>query len=705
MKPRNAARLAWSIGGACVASVAVAGILSPLHPSPDDPGGLAPTIATMVFLLAFSTVGALIAARRPEHPIGWLLLASAVCFAIGGIAVSADPDSTNAAAQWVSSWVWGGGLFLALTLPFLLFPDGRVPSPRWRVVEWAAMIGVGTFVVANAFAPGELADTHIVNPVGLALGGAGRTIFPFLRGAGAAIAVVAGIASIVSLFFRYHRADRSEREQLRWLMFAGGVVVLAVFAQGPIGSLASSPVLAVNIENAVSAATLALIPVAIGIAILRYRLFDIDVVISKTIVYGALAALITVVYVAVVVGVGSLIHTDLALSVAATAIVALAFQPARDRLQRWANRLVHGARATPYEVLARFSERIADTYATEDVLPRTARVIAEGTGAERAEVWLRVGDRVRRSAAWPADADDVEDRWLDLVDGRLPAFPGVARSVPVTYRDELLGSVTVTKRRGDPLSPTEAALLDDLAHQAGLVLSNVRLTAELEERLERITDRAAALRASRQRIVVAQDTERRRLERDIHDGAQQHLVALAVKLRLARVLLEKDPERARSMLAELRGQVDEALDTLHALARGIYPPLLEEQGIAAAIAAQYVRTDLPVRLHTEGVGRYTIDVEAAVYFCILEALQNAAKHAHASAIDVRLTGTDGSLSFEVVDDGVGFEIDGESPGTGLAGMRDRLAVLGGDAETRSAPGRGTRVTGRVPVGARSAVRA
>ena len=165
-------------------------------------------------------------------------------------------------------------------------------------------------------------------------------------------------------------------------------------------------------------------------------------------------------------------------------------------------------------------------------------------------------------------------------------------------------------------------------------MSNVRLTADLEARLEVITRQAAELRASRQRIVAAQDEERRRLERNIHDGAQQHLVALAVKLRLARGLLGRDPEKARTMLEETGGQIDEALETLHALALGIYPPRLESDGVAAALMARYASSDLPVRFNADGIGRYPLDTEAAVYFCVLEALQNAAKYATAGSIDV-----------------------------------------------------------------------
>ncbi len=637
--------------------------------------------------IVYVGAGALLVARVPRNPIGWIVICVGFFQAMNALTSgyaelaldrSGPPLPLGEIAMWASMWTWIPSVAVLATFLLLLFPDGHPPTPRWRVVGWVAGIGITLTLTGTMIGSWPIRHVAFDHPSASPTG-MGSTIE-----LGALVAAGAACASIASLIVRYRRAQGDERLQLRWFILAAIVVIVGVL-------------LGVAFDtNLVLVIGFFLIPITATVAILKYRLYEIDVVISKTIVYGALAALITIVYVAVVVGIGSFIHADLALSVAATGLVAVAFQSARERLQRWANRLVYGERASPYEVLAGFSERIADTYATEDVLPRTARVIAEGTGAERADVWLRIGDQVRRAASWP-DNDDEGPATLALIEGDLPVFDDTDHSVPVTYRDELLGCITVTKRRGDPLTPTESALLDDLAQQAGLVLSNVRLTAELEARLQRITEQTAELQASRQRIVAAQDAERRRLERNIHDGAQQHLVALAVKLRLARGLLAKDPARARTMLAELRGEVDEALDTLYSLALGIYPPLLEEQGIAPALAAQYTRTELPVHLETDGTGRYPIDTEAAVYFCVLEALQNAAKYARATTIDVRLTESANVLRFEVSDDGVGFEMNGGSVGTGLAGMRDRLAVLGGDAEVWSEPGRGTRVSGRVPV--------
>jgi signal transduction histidine kinase len=262
--------------------------------------------------------------------------------------------------------------------------------------------------------------------------------------------------------------------------------------------------------------------------------------------------------------------------------------------------------------------------------------------------------------------------------------------VAVRHQGELLGAISVRKRRGESLTPIEEKLLDDLANQAGLVLKNVGLTAELLQRLEE-------LRASRQRLVAAQDEARRRLERNLHDGAQQHVVALKVKLGLARALAKKDPARARELVGQLTTDADEALRTLRDLARGIYPPLLADRGLAAALEAQARRATLPVAVETEGVGRYPREVEAAVYFCVLEALQNVQKYAGASRATVRLSDREGKLTFQVEDDGGGFDPGTTRRGSGLTNIGDRLDALGGALQISSASGRGTRLRGTVPV--------
>jgi signal transduction histidine kinase len=273
----------------------------------------------------------------------------------------------------------------------------------------------------------------------------------------------------------------------------------------------------------------------------------------------------------------------------------------------------------------------------------------------------------------------------------MPPTNGAIRQVEVRHQGVLLGALTITKRSGEQLTPVEENLLAHLAGQAGLVLKNVGLSADLQARLE-------DLRASRQRLVTAQDEERRRLERNLHDGAQQHLVALKVKLGLAELLMGRDREKAMVTLGQLKADADEALDTLRDLARGIYPPLLADRGLAAALESQARKATVPVTVDADGVGRYSQEVEAAVYFSVLEALQNVQKYAGASRVEVRLREESGELRFSVDDDGRGFDVAVTKMGSGLVNMADRLDALGGQLQLTSTIGSGTSVQGRVSVG-------
>jgi len=705
-------RLATGVLVAGVAGAALFPVMMGLAPGGTGSvtaGGIAGFLLMVAVLVAVGLLGRLII-HRTGNPIGWIFLAEAaaagVGFATDGYVQAAfRPEPRDLALVPFAGWLNGIAiLVMVLPLPILLalFPTGRPRSRRWRWLIPLWWTGVACVLTWAAFKPGAvyglpkeggLPAIDIQNPMPVQLPSG---LAALLLTIGTTAVLATGLLGLASLLLRFRGARGEERQQLRWISFDATLVVLLMI------SLMVLDAVGVNdtgrfddlLWAAMAILLVAGLPATVAIAVLRYRLYDVDVVIRKTIVYAALAGFISIVYVAIVVGLGSVFSEDLVLSIAATAVVAVAFQPVRERANRLANRLVYGKRATPYEVLARFSERVGGTYATEDVLPRTARVIAEGTGAERAEVWLHVGTAWRRSATWPAETEVAS---IPAEGTELPGFEGVDRAVPVRHQGELLGAVTVSKPPSEPLTPAESNLLDDLAGQAGLVLSNARLTAELQSRLEEISTRAEELRASRQRIVTTQDEERRRLERNIHDGAQQHLVALAVKLRLARDILEKDPEKGAATLREIGAQVDDAVETLGALALGIYPPVLEEHGLAAALGAQARLGTVAVVLDTAGSDRLPIDLEAAVYFVCLEALQNAAKYANASRVQVRLRKEGGTLSFEVGDDGDGFVQSANGGGTGLAGMRDRLAVFGGVVEIDSAPGRGTTVRGSVPL--------
>jgi signal transduction histidine kinase len=694
MTSRAAFWCALSIWVLTLLAFATAMIYNQVHPLPEKLAGGTGNVLTgtvsVTFLLGFATVGALLGWKRPANPIGWLLSATGLSFAFAsaGLLLLQFPR-TRAWGNW-TSWLFFLGVgFVVFVL--LLFPTGSVPSRHWRPVAWAVAAGIGAWAAGNAFAPVLITSgpPEVRNPMGVA-GPAGH-IFSAMTAVGGLLIVVTGLAALVSLAFRYRRARAVEREQLKWLVYVGGLIVATVLAVSLIEKIFGlSGNAASNLENVTTSGTVALVPVAIGIAIFRYHLYDIDVVINKTLVYGLLAVFITSVYVAIVVGIGSLAQRgarpSLALSIAATAVVAIAFQPVRAWIQRLANRLVYGRRATPYQILADFAGRMAGAYAAEDLLPRMARILAEGTGATRTDVWLKSGDTFHDGAAWPAGVPPLPPARATAAN--VPAY-AADRILPVRYKGEVLGALSVSKRPGESLTPTEDRLLADLAAQVGLVLKNAALREQLLARLEEI-------RASRQRLVAAQDEERRRIERNIHDGAQQQLVALAIKLSITESMIGTDTDGEREMLAELRQDAAGAVEDLRDLARGIYPPLLASMGLTAALEAQASKAPVPTSVTADGVGRYPQQVEAAVYFCVLEALQNVAKYAGASRAEVRLAASGHDLRFEVTDDGAGFDPRSRGYGTGLQGMADRLHAHGGSLDVRSAPGAGTTIAGRLP---------
>jgi signal transduction histidine kinase len=653
-------------------------------------------------------LGVLIATRRPRNPIGWLLIAIAASdavaltadfVAIRGLLAGASPRSWVEWPAWVGGGTGGPNNGVLFGLLVLFFPDGRLPGSRWRPVAWLVVVLAVMGAALTRLSPDsvQLAQRlpSVPNPVGVALL-AGAT-----WGAGVA-GLVDAVSTLLFLLLlaaavvvRFRRSRGVERQQLKWFARVGVIAIGVMLAGAALGA-ANGPVSDTLWNAGLDIGIVVGLPATIGLAVIKDGLYDIDLFLSRTVVYGSLAVFITAVYVGIAVGVGSLVGSggrpNLGLSIVATAIVAVGFQPVRERVQRVANRLVYGERATPYEVLSEFSGRVAETYAADQVLPRMARVLREGSGAEAAVVWLRSGGRLLPAATYPETADGLAA--LEVTGNALPQIPGSDRAAAVEHQGELLGALSVVKRRGESLTPMEVKLIDDLAHQAGLVLKNVGLTTELMHRLDE-------LRLSRQRLVQAQDEERRRLERNLHDGAQQHLVALKVKLGLVEALTEKNPAQATAMLEQLQGDADEALETLRDLARGIYPPLLADRGLAVALESQARKATLPVAVDADGVSRYSPDLEATVYFCVLEALQNVQKYAAASQAVVRLREAAGELRFEVEDDGRGFEVSAVKNGSGLTNMADRLDAVGGRLDVDSSPGRGSRLCGTVPVASAS----
>ncbi len=402
----------------------------------------------------------------------------------------------------------------------------------------------------------------------------------------------------------------------------------------------------------------------------------------RLLVLAGLAGFVGSVYVVVVLGGGALIgrteSPSLLLSVLATATVAVLFNPAHGFVDRTVNRLVHGAAATPYDVLSRFSEATSSDHTADELPARMSMLLAQGTGAAWAQVWLTVADRLTLAATWPSDTPAETTPPCPQDDARDASGVG-RRALLVRYGDEKLGVLRVQERPGMALTAVEERLFSGLAAQAGLVLRLARLRADLEGRREELLGRAEELKVSRARLIETQDQERRRLERDIHDGAQQHLVALAVNLRLAHTVAGRSSTRAAAVLAEQVGAAENAIETLTLLSRGIYPRLLSDEGLAPALVAAVSASAIPVTVRAAPMARLPGAIEAALYFCCMEAVQNAAKHSGAGLIEVRLDADHERCTLVVTDDGIGFEqaVADDRAGVGLLNMHDRLDSVGG----------------------------
>jgi len=666
-------RLPWLIWTLAVAlGVAGVSIIPPQQPVED--------LSFLVVMVAMATVGALIVSRIPGHPIGRIFLGIGVAPLVGGFA------ETYGELALLHKPPLPGGVPFALFAPFsfpvmlalltflfLLFPTGRFLSYRWR---WVGRAAIALFFIGllHLFEPGRLGDGElpVKNPLGIQ---AIRPYFDTFSNMWFLFAILTMLAGLVCVIVRFRRSRGEERQQLKWFGYAAGALATVVFVDFLIFDFIFNIDMGV-VGDVVVTAALLLIPIAAGVAILKYRLYEIDVVINKTVVYGGLAAFITLVYVGVVVGIGTLVGAgdkpNLALSLLATALVAVAFQPVRERVQRFANKLVYGERVTPYDAITGFSHRMAESLSLDSVLPQMAEAAAKGVGGVRSRVKLILPGGGERVVNWPGDS----------------TANSFDRTVAVLHQGEQMGEISVSKSPGEQINKNEDKLLSDLASQAGLAMRNLRLTGELQQKL-------FELQASRQRIVKAQDEERRRMERDIRDGAQQQLVSMAVKLGLAKTMLGKDLEKFAAILGELKSEVGETVETFRDLTRGLFPRVLTDSGLVAALDSHIAKTGLNATVRGKP-SRLDLEIEANVYFCIREALQNASKHAPGASILVTLSTENNHFAFSVKDDGPGFETGNIKTGSGLQNMSDRMEALGGTFEIDSAPDRGTNVRGHVP---------
>jgi len=550
----------------------------------------------------------------------------------------------------------------------------------------------------------------------VALGVADPGVWP-LAGSIAGLVIVGSVVAAA----RHRRAGEVERLRIRWLVWG----VLVASAIGGILAVLHGLLAWPGHPGAVALCGTIAIPVGLILSSFDSVAPAVDGALVHTVVVVGLLGLVGATYLVVIVGLGRVPDETerpvLALSMVAAGVTAVLAVPARRRLEERASEWAFGQRGSPDEALRTFGGRMSRAVPMDELLLQLAETLKASMNLSAAEIWTGGGGSYERAVTVPdrpvirltlgdeelsvaARAHVQGNAWMQIWMPDLLAERDdrVVRMAAVAHLGELLGLIVV-ERPPDSTAFTdeEERVLTELARQVGLALHNVRLDSALQASLEQLEFRNEELAASRLRIVTAADESRRRIERDLHDGAQQHLVALAVKVGLVKQLMTADPETAQAFLDELSDDVRATLTELRDLAHGIYPPLLRDRGLGEALRTAANRSVLPTEVVADGLGRYPSEIEAAVYFCCLEAMQNAAKHAgDGSRVDVRVNELHGRLTFSVTDDGAGFSPDAKSSviaGHGFVNMTDRLGAVGGVLSLTSALGEGTTVGGDIPL--------
>lgn len=634
--------------------------------------------------LAWYVAAALAYMARPANRAAWLFLVMATVLAIGkaiGAAVSlvavTNPEVAHAWAAVVlvdaSSWaVVSAGVSV-----FAIFPDGRYQRPYERWVVRGVPVAFLPLMLLQLL-ESQRVDTSqfgwipldAASPIYLG----GLDLAGTVAGAVLGANLLAIVPVLALLLLRYRRFGEEQRRQIKWPLYTLSVAAIGVL----IISFVPEPVMPFWVAAVLYLGTQALLPAGLAMGIVMHRALDIDDVIRRSVVYGALWALIAAVYVvgAAAFGVAVGQRVPLALAVVLAIGATLLFQPARRRLEGAADRLVFGPRVTGYELISRLGVRLQSTVAAEDVAGSVASAVREGLGAS----WVRV--TLNRPEPTPI-----------ATAGIYPADPAaVELSAPLVHGENVVGVIECGPKVEGRYDAADQELLNTLGRQAALAIRNSQLSTQLSHHLDELA-------ASRARLVQAEEVGRRRLERDLHDGVQQELVGVLARLGLARNQLRRDRDLAETTLREAQVDAQRALEGLQELARGIHPAILTDRGLIEAVEERATRMTIPVEVHANGLGegaRFPLELEGAAYFFVSEGLANILKYASASRVHVRFHSEPGQLVVEVEDDGRGFEPTGVKK-SGLRGLEDRISALGGRVEVTSRPGHGTELRAYLPV--------
>jgi signal transduction histidine kinase len=617
-----------------------------------------------ICMLLYLAMSALLFWRRSDDRMAFFCSLTLLTFGGAVFGFLEYVPATGVAWQLATSGLFFLGQLCFLTF-FYLFPTGRF-VPRWT--RWCALLSITYWVIWLAI-------------YGLTSGPPGYLLSVFL------------LTAVIAQVYRYRFVSRfSERQQTKWVVF-GFVVAILLFIATRFITLLLPPDLQLSpvVDDLVGGISVylsfMLIPICIGIAVLRAQLFDIDLIIKRTVVYGLLTAFVIGMYVLIVGYLGAIFRAqgNLAISLFATGIVAVLFQPLRDRLQRGVNRLLYGQRDEPYVVLTGLGQRVKTTLDPDAVLPAIVATVREALKLSYAAIEVPDGSQVMLAAAGDPQATEVL---------RLPL---IHQGVPV-------GTLIAAARgRSDALAPADVRLLQDLANQIGTAVHTVRLTSDLRTLTH-------DLQRSREQLITAREEERRRLRRDLHDGLGPMLSAILLNVGLVRSLYQRDPTMTDRLLNQLESEIETTIADIRRLVYNLRPPALDELGLVGAIREYVTRLGAETQLQHVTV---TVElptplpslpaaVEVAAYRIVQEALTNVIRHAHARMCRVRFL-ADERLQIEVADDGDGVEA-AQRAGVGLSAMRERAEELGGTFMIANMMPRGTVVTARLPLAGTGQIR-
>lgn len=636
--------------------------------------------------ITYALVGTLVISRHADNPIGWIfstvalmmgLVSLAASYRLAGEAISTTLPGI-AFMHWLDIWAWIPATALPMTFLLLLFPDGHLPSRRWWPVAWASAIGVVAYTLTTALHPHPPSEfSEAANPFGIP---GAEGVLDILMNISYVFFGVGIFGSLAALGVRFRGSRGKERQQLKWLAYAGAIIIVGGIVSGTLTTIWSDDLLAYQFSVSIIQIDLSVIGIAAGIAILRHRLYDIDILINRTLLYTALSAGVVSIYVLIVGGLGALFQSsgNLVFGLVATGLAALVVQPLRAGLQRRINHLMYGERDDPYAVLSQLSQQLKTTLAPSAVLPSIAEAVAQTLKLPYVALMLKEGSRLEVAAAYGLPSGDP-------------------MQLPLVYQAETVGEMVVAPRSpGESFTPAERRLLEDIALQAGVAAHAVQLTDDLQR--------------ARERLVNAREEERRRLRRDLHDGLGPQLASLTLTVGAARELLRHDVKAADTLLQEIAGHAQSAIADIRRLVYALRPPALDDLGLVPALqeqAALYSKAGLQISINAPGdLPPLPAAVEVAAYRIVQEALTNVVRHSQARTCTVEIalaSGTPGdSLDITISDDGVGLPNNGRV-GVGLTSMRERADELGGTCLVESRSSGGTHITARLPLHGRHAV--